>query len=80
MSKDEPITVLTLTGSDAKPRKFCIRKMDDTIDALYDRVEIPTICGLIIKLCGDTNECFKHGCPKMTDGEPRISMSFRRYE
>lgn len=79
MAKCAPINVLTLTETDEHPRMFCI-KPNKGVSALYERVEIPCINGLIIKLCGETNDLFKHGVPKIPVGEKRISLSFRTYE
>lgn len=76
---ETPISILTLTETDIHPRIFCIKSKTTTMDKLYDKIEIPCINGLIIKLCGKTNDLFKHGVPKVPIGEKRISLSFREY-
>lgn len=78
MEKCAPINVLTLTETDEHPRVFCIKPKKDE-SALYERVAIPCINGLIIELCGETNNLFKHGVPKAPIAEKRISLSFRKY-
>lgn len=82
MQADSPIAVISLCESaDDTPRLFQVLPKQSTPNSVYSRVDVTCRHGTIIKMCGNTQETFRHGVPKTRNGvsASRISITLRKY-
>lgn len=81
-SPNTSIVVMNMCPSDEIVRRFTLkRKSCAKGKVLLSSLEIPLFNGTVIEMGGTTQEMFRHGVPKNTNGEPgpRISLTLRNY-
>jgi hypothetical protein len=81
MQKDVPILIMNLNEDDNKNcRNFELIPCNDDVDAINKTVSVQLVNGLVIKMCGKTQEEFRHGIRKTDNAKKRISISFRAFD
>jgi len=82
MPKHTNVAILSLYENANDYRVFSIKaKQNENLsDVSYERVDIKIRHGCILIMCGDTQNKFRHGIPKMDTNSKRVSLTFRYYE
>lgn len=82
MPKDTDVAILSLYDNPDDFRVFSIKaKHNETFDdVLFERIDLKVRHGCILFMCGDTQQKFRHGLPKMDTQSRRLSLTFRYYD